>query len=182
MHFIQTIRARIRQWIRTQARAVQIISNPRWIVIDPIAQRIGLASRVRSFDVDSDSHEVSPAFAHSSCFEDIETRDVSRAAGEAVGETVGIFVDYDTGVEGAVTMRGRVVPDEHPHSGLGPVCWGCKICVVGSSSILSVQDHSVVALSAFAIVICFEISCGFGEAEVVEEVMVKVCRVPELSY
>ena len=76
------------------------------------------SSSLATVHIDCDCHEVTPAFAHAIRFEGVETGCVGWAASETVGETVGVFVAHDVGVETGVSERGCAVgssPEVHSH-------------------------------------------------------------------
>lgn len=70
----------------------------------PITERIVLGAGVCRLEMNGNGHEIPPAFAHTTCFSRAEACSVGRTAGQAVGNTVGVLVNDDAGIEGAVPL------------------------------------------------------------------------------
>lgn len=92
-----------------------------------------------------------------------------------------VFVDDDTSLKSAVSVRGGLGPDVHAHAAVLAVGGRGEVGVVGAGAVLGVEDDEVVALAALAVVVGLEVAGRLGEAEVVQQVVVRVGRVEELG-
>lgn len=113
MHGSHAVDTLVCVWVRRQAGGIQVVADTVGIVVDPITHGVVLGASVGCLDVDSDGHEIRPAFAHTTCFGSAETSRIGWATSETVGKTVGVFVDYNTSVKGAVAVGSGVSPDVH---------------------------------------------------------------------
>lgn len=94
---------------------------------------------------------------------------------------MGVFVDDDTGLEGAIPVGGGQGPDVHAHAAVLSIGGSGEVGVVSAGAVLGVEDDEVVALAALSVVVDLEIAGRLGEAEVVQQVVVHVGRVEELG-
>lgn len=92
-----------------------------------------------------------------------------------------VFVDDDAGFETAVTEWSCVVPHVHSHTSGLAIGRCSEIGVIQARAILRVEDDEIVATPASAVVVGFKVSCRFVKAKLVEEIVVGVCGVEELS-
>jgi hypothetical protein len=127
--FILGVESLVRQRVSRQAGRIQVLSDASRIIIHPVSDGVVLGAGVGRLDVDGDGHEVAPAFAHAAAFQSVQAVGVCGAARQPVGESVGVFVDYDAGVEGTVSVGGGVCPDVHSHASGLPIDWCCKVCL-----------------------------------------------------
>lgn len=156
--------------------------EPLGFAVHPGAERVVGGAGVGGLDADGGGHEVAPAFAHAAGFEDAEAAAVGRTAGQPVREAVRVLVDDDAGFERAVAHRAGVIPEVHSHSRAHPIDRGGKIGIVDSRPILSVENHEILSEAALVVVIDLKVTGGFGEAELVEQIVVLICSVKELGY
>ncbi len=93
---------------------------------------------------------------------------------------VGVFVDDDTSLKGAVPVRGAVGPEEHLHPRVTTIYRGRESRVVHSGPVLGVKNDAIVTPTTLAVVVDLEVTRNLGEAKGVQEVMVYVGRVEKL--
>lgn len=79
-----------------------------------------------------------------------------------------VFVDNDAGLEGAISIRGRLCPNVHPHPSVLSIGRGGEVSIVGAGAVLRVEDDEVVTLATLSVVIGFEVAGLLGEAEVIQ--------------
>lgn len=92
-----------------------------------------------------------------------------------------IFVDDHTGLERAVSVGGGLSPDVHPHASILTIRRGGEVGIVSAGAILGVENDEVVASAALAVVVDLEVAGLFGEAKIVQKVVVDVRRVEKLG-
>lgn len=92
-----------------------------------------------------------------------------------------ILVNDNASFEGAVSDGGSIVPQIHPHAAGLAIGWSGKIGVIKPGSVLSIQNDKVLPEAALVIIIDLEVSSSFGEAKFIEQVMISVGGVEELS-
>jgi hypothetical protein len=181
MDSTEAVNALVSVWVSGQACAVGISSDTGWIVVDPVTHDLVASAGILCLGVNGSSHEVTPAFTHTTGFTTGETSGVGRAAGETVGQAVCVLVDDNTSVETAVALGRAVRPEIHPHTA-GLTVSGCsKVGVVGTASVLSVEDNHVVSLTTLTIVVNLEVASLFSKAKKIEEIVVLVGCVEKLG-
>lgn len=92
-----------------------------------------------------------------------------------------VFVNDNTSLEAGVAVGSRSVPDVHAHARLLSIRRSGEVGVVGTRAILGVQDDIVGAKAASTVVVDLEVTGSFVEAEGVEQVVVGVRGVEQLS-
>ena len=117
-------------WVSSEAGRIRIGTKAFGIVEDPSSNAVVGVPGISRFGVDGSCHEVSPAFAHTACFQDVEAGSVGRAAGQTIGKAVGIFMDDDAGLEGAVADGVGVVPNVHSHTRHLTIGRSCEVGIV----------------------------------------------------
>lgn len=95
--------------------------------------------------------------------------------------SVGVLVDDDTGLEGAVAVGGGLVPHVHSHAAGAAISRGSKVGVVGAGAVLGVEDDKVITSTALAVVVGLEVTGRLIESESVEQVVILVGGVVELG-
>lgn len=160
---------------------VGVLADTLGVVVDPVSERNIGGAAVRLVGVDSDGHEVRPAFTHTTGLEGVEAVGVGGTTSQTGGQTVGVLVENDTGVEGAVTVGGRLSPEVHAHASVLAIRGSGKVGVVGARAVLGVQDDHVVATAALVVVVGLEVTSSLGETESVQQVVVLVGSVEELG-
>ena len=92
-----------------------------------------------------------------------------------------VLVDYNAGIKTQVAPRRRGIPHVHSHAP-GLAIWrGREVCVVHAGAVWSVENNKVVSNAASTIAAELEVSGAFFEAEDMENVVIDVYRVEELS-
>lgn len=160
---------------------VGVCANASRRVVDPVTHGVILSTSVVGLQANGSGHEVTPAFSHTTRLQGAKAVGVSRTTGKASGETVSVLVNDNAGVEAGVAVRGRPVPDVHAHAALLSIRRSGEVGIVSSTAVLSVQNDFVVAATAVAVVVDLEVTGSFGEAKLVEQVVVLVRDVEELS-
>ena len=94
---------------------------------------------------------------------------------------VSVFVDDNTCFEARIAVGGGSVPDVHAHARLLAIGRGGEVGVVGARAILGVQDSIISATAACTVVVDLEVTGSLVEAESVEQVVVGVRGVEQLS-
>ena len=178
--FVELVGAAVGVRVRGQAGRVEVGPETLGVAEDPLAEREVGGAGVGAAGSDGGGHEVAPAFSHASGFQDVEAGSVGWATGQTVGETVGVLVDDDASFKGTVSVRCSLGPDEHPHAAGLSVRRCREICVVGTTTILGVQNDLVISDTTFAVVARLKIPSGLGEAKFVEEIVVPVRGIEEL--
>lgn len=74
--------------------------------------------------------------------------------------SVGVLVDDNASLEAGIAVRRRLVPDVHPHTRVLAIGRCCEVGVVGSRSVLGVEDDFVVTTSARSVVVHFKVASG----------------------
>ena len=157
-----------------QAGGVKVSSDSGGSEANPCTHGFVGCAFLALLEVDGDRHEVSPSFSHTTGLVHIQAVGVCWTTGKAGGHTMCVFVNDHASIETAVTIGDFVVPDEHGHSAWLTIDGGGEVGVVESSSILSIENDSVTSLASLAIVVGLEVTCGFVESEVMENIMVHV--------
>lgn len=181
MHLAQLVDRRIRVRVGRQASRVQICTNACLIVIHPRTQRVIRVACVGCLDADRRRHKVTPTFTHTAVLGAAQAARVGTAAGQTVGETVGVLVEDHTGFKGCVALGGGFGPHVHAHAAGFSVGWGGKVGVVGAGAVLGAEDGKVVAHAAEAGVVDLEIVGSLGETERVQKIVVHVDGVKQLG-
>jgi len=94
---------------------------------------------------------------------------------------VSVLVDDNTCLQAGIAVGGGSVPDVHAHATLLSIRRSGEVGIVSSAAVLSVQNDFVVAATAVAVVVDLEVTGSFGEAKLVEQIVVLVGDVEELS-
>lgn len=178
---VERVDGRVDERVGRVAGRVGVRADTRRPARRPLAHGVVSSTRVVGLDADGGGVEVAPALAHAAGLEQAQAVRVAGPARQALRQPVRVLVDDDAGLEGAVAVGRRRVPDVHAHASRGAVGPGREVCVVEARAVLCVEPDEVVAHAALAVVVGLEVACGRGEAELVEEVVVGVGGVPELG-
>lgn len=84
------------------------------------------------------------------------------------GHTVGVLVDDDPGLKRAVTDWSTLGPQIHAHTAWFSICRSGKVCVVGASPILGIDNCEVAALASLSIIAGLEVVRRLGESKLVK--------------
>ena len=142
-----------------QAGTVQVRSDSSSYTTNPSTHGVVGCTCVGGLEVDSDGHEIGPSFTHTARFSCAQAGRVGGTSGQSVGETVSVFVDDNTGIERTVTLDSEICPKVHSHARGGTICWGSEVGVVGTGSVLSVEDYGVISNSTLAVIVGFKVTC-----------------------
>jgi hypothetical protein len=85
-----------------------------------------------------------------------------------------VFVNDDTSFKARVAVRRRPVPDVHAHARLLAIGRSGEVGVVGSRTVLGVQDDIVGAFATCTVVVDLEVAGSLVETEDMEQVVVSV--------
>jgi hypothetical protein len=179
------------------AGAVGVSSDAGGLVGGPVTHDLVGRSGVLRLEVDGNGHEITPAFAHTTRFATGETSCVGGTTSKTVGHydmlaqelinrirkltSVGVLVNNDTSIEATVSLRGRSVPEVHPHASILTISRRSKVGVVSATSILSVKDHHIVTLTTLVVVVDLEVSSLLSETEDIQKIVVLVGSVEQLG-
>jgi hypothetical protein len=95
--------------------------------------------------------------------------------------SVSVLVDNDTSIEATITLRGRSIPEVHPHTSVLAISGGSKVGVVSATSILGIENDLIIALTTLVVVVDLEVSSLLGETEDVQKIVVLVGCVEQLG-
>jgi hypothetical protein len=93
---------------------------------------------------------------------------------------VGVFVDNNTSFEAGIALWGGSVPNVHAHARLLAIRRSGKVGVVGTRTILGVQNGLVGTTAACTVVVDFEVAGSLVEAKSVKQVVIRVRGVEQL--
>lgn len=94
---------------------------------------------------------------------------------------MGILVNHNSCLKGAVAVRRRCGPDIHAHAAGLAIRRSGKVGVVGARAVLGVQNHIVISATSLAIDIVLEVTGPLVEAQGVKQIMIGIGRVEELD-
>lgn len=151
------------------------------VVVDPGAHGVVGSTGVGGLETDGRGEEVTPALTHTTGLDGVQAVGVGGTTGQASGQTVGVLVDDDAGLEAAVAAGSRLGPEVHAHAPVGAIGGSEEVGIVGSRAVLGEEDDKVVTGTALALVVDLEVTGGLGEAESVQQVVVVVGSVVELG-
>lgn len=151
------------------------------VVVDPGTHGVVGVAGVGRLETDGRGHEVTPTLTHTTSLEGVEAVGVGGSTGQTRRQTVGVLVDDDTGLEGAVTVRGGQSPDVHSHAAGLAIGGSGKVGIVSAGAVLGVQDGEVAARTTLAVVVDLEVTGGLVETQGVQEVMVLVTSEEQLG-
>lgn len=175
-----SVDARVGVRVRRHIGAEEVSPNAGGVVVDPSAHGVVCFPRVGLLHPDGGCHEVTPALAHTTGFDTGQTPGVCATAGQTVGNAVGVLMDDDAGLEGAVADRSALCPQIHSHPPGLAVSRRAEVGIVGAGAVLGIDNGEVATLASLAVVAGLEVVRRLGEPEFVQEVVVRVNRVKQL--
>jgi hypothetical protein len=106
----------------------------------------------------------SPTLAHSAAFAPSKTPRIRGTASQADAETMRQLMDDNTGLEIAIAVRVRGVPQVHPAPTVLPVRGSHEVGIIVSGSVLSVRDDCIPFLTSTSKVVLLEVASDFVKA------------------
>ena len=103
-------------------------------------------------------HRIGPALTHTTALAPAETARVSRSTSETRAQAMAQLMDNDTGLEITVAVGVGGVPEVHPATTVLTVRWGHEVCVVVTTAVLSIGNHTVILLATTTEVVLLEVA------------------------
>lgn len=167
--------------VGSHIRAVKVFADTIRVVVHPSTHSIVRVPGISLLETNSRGHKVTPALTHTTRLGTAQTSTVGATTRQTSRHTVGVLMDNHTRLERSITDGVRLGPEVHAHTTGLSIGRSGEIGIVGTGTILCVEDDVVVTRAAVALVVDLEVVRRLGEAELVQEIVVGVGSVEELG-